>query len=285
MKHLITTAAIAAVMATPAFAGDKDHDKKDAMIEASTKADARAYTDDHAWVDTEVFDANMDKVGDVERVSFDADGNVDKIVVETGGLLDLGGKEIELTGDQYQLVQDSPDEDASIQVAMSGDAFKSMPAFEAEKDMDWSMTSSAEYEPDYEAEKEMKAVAEDGFTDDHEWVDRVVYDSNMDKVGDVERVAFDETGEVNEIVVETGGVLEIGGKEIRIAADQYTLITAQGDEGDAEIQLTMERDTFKAMPEFIAEDAWNDEELNLGLTDEDETMEPSVELEADVDTQ
>lgn len=63
----------------------------------------------------------------------------------------------------------------------------------------------------------------DNFTDDHEWIDALVQSSDGVELGDVERVRLDASGEVDAIVVEYGGVLEIGGQETLIARSEFTV--------------------------------------------------------------
>ena len=124
------------------------------------------------------------------------------------------------------------------------------------------------------------------FTDDHEWVGKAVYDLDMEKVGEVERVSMDANGDIADIVVETGGILDIGGKEVLVASDQYMLVTAQGDEGDAEIQLVMSGDVFADLPTFdedtVTDYPLADNDLIDGIDESKGEVDVDVETDAEI---
>ncbi|XBQ16087.1 MAG: hypothetical protein ABL308_14180 [Oceanicaulis sp.] len=63
------------------------------------------WTDDHAWVDTDVYSRTGERIGDVERVREGAGRTPEAIVVETGGFLDIGGREVELNGSNWRLTE------------------------------------------------------------------------------------------------------------------------------------------------------------------------------------
>lgn len=56
--------------------------------------DRAPYTDDHHWIDLHVVSQDGAEIGEIERVRLSEEGEVEAIVVETGGFLDLGGREV-----------------------------------------------------------------------------------------------------------------------------------------------------------------------------------------------
>ena len=118
-----------------------------------------------------------------------------------------------------------------------------------------------------------------GFTDENEWVNKPVFDEEGQPVGEVERVSFNDDGMVGDIVVETGGILEIGGQEILVTEGEYTVIVAQGDEDESEIRLEMTAEEFLDLPAF-------DEDLvsDYPLSDND-LIDGVNESEGEIDDQ
>ncbi|MHA6289139.1 hypothetical protein [Maricaulis sp. CAU 1757] len=89
--------------------------------------DRAPYTDDHAWIGTQIDSASGVRLGNIERVSLDAEGNVDTIVVEHGGILDLGGRETELKASEVSFVEG---ETSTIGVVAYSEAeFRALPDF------------------------------------------------------------------------------------------------------------------------------------------------------------
>ena len=160
MKRILTSTALVAALMTPAFASPPDADKDmkteaeimtetdmvvetpivdtDADIDADTMIEA-GLTDDHDWVGTIVIDAGDEVVGEVERVDLNMDGEVKAIVVETGGVLDVGGREIMVDGEQYMTVADE-DGDEKIQLTLTKTAFASMPDFDEDRVSDYPLS-------------------------------------------------------------------------------------------------------------------------------------------------
>lgn len=171
MKRIFVTTAIAAAMMTPAVAVAQEADTQigveteadvkapvlDLDLDLSSETDIKAgITDEHDWVGTTVVDAGSEIVGEVERVKLNAEGEVNAIVVETGGVLDIGGREIMVDGEQYMTVADEDGED-QIQLTLTKTAFASMPDFDEDAVSDYPLSdnpldSDAEMETDTEVE-------------------------------------------------------------------------------------------------------------------------------------
>ena len=164
MKSFIATLALSTALVSPAFAGDghsKDKEKMKTEAEATMMTPETGFTDQAEWVNKAVYDADMYQVGEVERVSFDAEGEVDQIVVETGGILEIGGKEILLTSDQYALVTaEGDDSDPEIQLAMTAEAFNNMPAFDEDKATDYPLSDNDMWDGVEESEGEVDVDVE-----------------------------------------------------------------------------------------------------------------------------
>ncbi|MCW2236582.1 PRC-barrel domain-containing protein [Azospirillum canadense] len=73
-----------------------------------------------------------------------------------------------------------------------------------------------------------------------------VYGKDNEKVGEVEDIILDSTGQAKQIVISSGGFLGIGEKQIAVDYSQ-----ANWDQNQDRVQLSgMSRDEVKNMPEF-----------------------------------
>lgn len=168
---LISTTAFA--LASTAFAdGHGDHDSATAaeqiesgietaaefLVELWDEADLdRApYTDDHEWVEVNVRTSDNVDIGEVERVRLDAEGDVDAIVVEHGGFLDIGGHETLITRDYFtaELTEDGP----VVMIAVTAEEFERLADFDEDEASDYPLSDEDPLERDH-------------YTDDREEVD------------------------------------------------------------------------------------------------------------------
>ncbi|MAK62255.1 MAG: hypothetical protein CMK09_14895 [Ponticaulis sp.] len=144
--------------------------------------------------------------------------------------------------------------------------------------------ASPEYDVDAYADMdaELDTVIEAGFTDEHEWVGTPVIDVANEPVGEIERVELDEDGMVKSIVVETGGIMEIGGQELWVDGEQYMVVADEGSE-ETKMQLTLTASALSELPVFdedaVSDYPLSDDDLFDGL-DEPEDLE--FETETDV---
>ena len=107
----------------------QDNDLLRAAAEAWDNADLdRApYTDDHQWVGLRVNSEDGGELGEIERVRLSAEGDVEAIVVETGGTLDLGGHEVQIGRDAVSFTTDGSREAAVIEYTRA--EFEALPHF------------------------------------------------------------------------------------------------------------------------------------------------------------
>lgn len=116
-----------------------------------------------------------------------------------------------------------------------------------------------------------EAELQNGFTDNHDWIDTEVFGSAGTELGTVERVRLSEAGEVEAIVIETGGIAEVGGREVLIETGEFELVSNL--EGENSINLMVDAEGFAALPDFDEDRAsdypLSDDDVFDGM-DEDE---------------
>jgi len=73
-----------------------------------------------------------------------------------------------------------------------------------------------------------------------------------EKIGEVEDILFDEEMRISALVIESGAVLGLGGREIVINTDQFTLETHIESDGDTEHRIMLEasQEEIEAFPTY-----------------------------------
>jgi len=86
----------------------QDNDLFRAAAEAwdNSDLDRAPYTDDHHWVGLRVHTSDGGRLGEIERVRLTAEGDVEAIVVEAGGWMDIGGHEVQIDQSQVTFAPD-----------------------------------------------------------------------------------------------------------------------------------------------------------------------------------
>ncbi|WP_447928261.1 MULTISPECIES: PRC-barrel domain-containing protein [unclassified Vreelandella] len=85
-------------------------------------------------------------------------------------------------------------------------------------------------------------------------LDAEVYFSNGsgEEVGDVDDILFDDDMRITGLVIESGAVLGLGGREIVVGTDYFTLETSTEGDGDTEhrIMLTATPEEVESFPAY-----------------------------------
>lgn len=111
------------------------------------------------------------------------------------------------------------------------------------------------------------AIAAQGLYTADEIMDANVYDSTGENIGEVEDILLGDDMSVQALVIETGDILGLGGREVVAQRGTFTLRTESADSefDDIEYEVHMEatQDAVKKYPEYT-EDWWTDtrKELN-----------------------
>lgn len=110
------------------------------------------------------------------------------------------------------------------------------------------------------------AIAAQGLYSADELMDADVYDSAGEDIGDVEDILLGDDMSVHALVIETGTVLGLGGREVVAKRGTFTVRTESDDHefDDIEYQVHMEVDqeALKKFPEYN-QDWWADTRKDL----------------------
>lgn len=130
MKTLLIACSTAALMAAPAALAEPPQGDLGDDMHADGRH-AETYTEDHAWVGLPVHNAEDDRIGSVNWVREEAgDGmtaetDVDTLVIETGGFLGVGDREVEVDASQARL--EGEGDEATVILSLDDEDIEALP--------------------------------------------------------------------------------------------------------------------------------------------------------------
>ncbi len=107
----------------------------------------------------------------------------------------------------------------------------------------------------------LSAHAAQGLYSADDLMDADVHDSSGEEVGEVENILMDDNMSVHALVIKTGDVLGMGGRDVVAERGTFTLRMKDGgnnefDDQDYEVHMEATQDEIKALPEYD-ESWWN----------------------------
>jgi len=117
MKTLITTAILAAALASPALADS-------ARLQSSVPGGATTVTN---WYKQNVYDPQNNKIGDVKDVLTSKDGKIETLIIGVGGFLGAGEKDVAVPFDAVKIVK--KDDKPTLVMDTTKDALKQAHGF------------------------------------------------------------------------------------------------------------------------------------------------------------
>ena len=110
------------------------------------------------------------------------------------------------------------------------------------------------------------SVAAEGLYSAEGLLDSDVYDASGDEVGEVEDVLMGNDMSVHSLVLETGGVLGMGGREVVVERGAFTVTPEDEEEGwddvEYEVHIQATKDEIKQFDEYN-EGWWNKTQKSL----------------------
>lgn len=291
MKTLLLTTALAASFALPAIAQDAPASpfQTEAMgpsVAASDVIGARIYVSE-AEIDADAYNGiqeGWNDIGEVNDIILGRDGSVDAVLVDIGGFLGMGERQVAVDMAALKIVQDDATDaddwflvlradravlDAAPEWVVPGADTKA-DAGEADKDGMESVPVVNEALDDQAAPAEATetadastgaATATDGtaLPEGYVAVDRTtltaelltgadVRDANDASIAEVSDLVLTSDGQVTDVVLDVGGFLGIGAKTVAIPMDRLTV--AQADGGAIRLWVDMSKEELEALPEY-----------------------------------
>ena len=287
MKTLLLTTALAAGFALPSLAQDAPASpfQTEAMgpsVSASTLIGSRIYVSE-AMVDADAYNGvqeGWNDIGEVNDVILGRDGTVDAVLVDIGGFLGMGERQVAVDMAALKFVQDDATDaddwflvmqadratlDAAPEWVMPGadtqaDAtdkggLENVPVVnEAISDpaaMDDTATTTAKVQADgtMTLPEGYSAVPVDTLTAEL-LTGADVRDATDASIAEVSDLVLTAEGQVTDVVLDVGGFLGMGAKSVAIPMDRLTVAQTEG--GAVRVWVNMTKAELEALPDYKA---------------------------------
>jgi len=208
----------------------------------------------------DVYDANGDKVGEVESVIVNPNGKVSSVVLDVGGWLssdkrisvpwkdlktDADGRiTSSLTKENAKAATDFSYKDKAYRGKVLNESGQVYAANEATEPSTKSVTNS-------DAKTTVATPAEnaDGSFNASKVVGLPVTNNANDSIGKIGEVLLDPSGKIAGVVVDVGGFLGIGTHPVKLAWNEIKLVN---NDGSLQAVVNMDKNALKQMPEYKA---------------------------------
>jgi sporulation protein YlmC with PRC-barrel domain len=253
-----SVSALALALATPSLAADKDLPPArpaSPMTQQTTQIDAQKL------IGHDIVNADDKKIGSVDSVMLGREGSVQAVVVNIGGFLGLGERNVAIDWADIRL---SPD-GKKVTTALTKDQLKALPEFHYAADVKrgtafTAPTGTARRDSTASADRDSAAKAppatKNGPTVDissltayksSAIVGAKAVSVNDENVGEVKELLIGANGLVRGALISVGGFLGIG--ERNVVVDWRDLaITKDGK--NVRVLVKLNRDQLKALPEY-----------------------------------
>jgi sporulation protein YlmC with PRC-barrel domain len=230
-----------------------------AALAVDTHGAQASFSDDHAYVDAEVRTMNGEDLGTVERVRFASNqqADIDAYVIETGGFLEIGGREILVNADDAEWTTNA-DGDQVLTLSYTGTQIASLPTFDESRVSDYWLSDDdmmdgddSDHAGDHDGDDrmEMSDADHDRMSDEtmasadveadwstdvetaawdvEDWTDSTVYLSSGDQLGIVRDVRNDGDG-VAALLIETDTAYDFSEGEIEVLIEDVVAVRENG---------------------------------------------------------
>ncbi|QCO56000.1 PRC-barrel domain containing protein [Pseudorhodobacter turbinis] len=267
MKNLMISTALVAFSTVAAQAQTTDMFRTGAVVGevyASEFIGERVYASE---ADVEGNMANgvqdgWDDIGEINDVILSRDGKVEAVLVDIGGFLGMGERQVAVNMSALKFVSDDAtgeDPDDYFLVMTAADAnIQEAPEYDR---MSQTMTPHDQTTGTAMAPAETGMTGADPFARDgymtaepeiltaERLTGARVYDANDDDVGEISELVLNADGQVNAAVIDVGGFLGMGEKPVSMDLAELTILRA--DEGDdIRVYVSQTKEQLEAMPDY-----------------------------------
>lgn len=268
MKKFMLSTALIAATSFAAHAQEQFRTTADAMqIPASELVGKRVYASEAA-LDADEYAGAQDgweDIGEINEIMLNRDGTVDSVLVDIGGFLGMGERQVAVGMDSIRFIADSatPEDLGDYFLVLNANraVIEGAPAYERTM-APAAGTPAAGVAPvdgtvpaNGAATAVTPAVDADGMvtvdagtltTDDV--IGASVYGPNNESIGKVAEVKLGGEDKLEALLVDVGGFLGMGAKTVALPITDAVMMR-KGDGGEVSMHITMTEEQLKALPE------------------------------------
>lgn len=287
MKKLLLSTAFFAVTASAGLAAGHDakfRSEADPMeIHASSFIGKRVYSSE-AEIEGDAFNGvqgDWEDIGEINDVIMSRDGQVEAVLVDIGGFLGIGERQVavemgsirfvadEATAEDLSdfflvmnapraMLEEAPEYTGYTDAAMMKESAEENvdAAAEAVEESAEAVAESAEVAADNAASEMREPTMREGFVAAEEadlntemLTGAPVYDASDEWIGEVSELIIDTEGTITDAVIDVGGFLGIGEKPVELNMDDVDILRADGST-DLRIYVAMTKEELEALPTY-----------------------------------
>ncbi len=285
MKNLMISTAVVAFTALSAHAQDGSAFRTEAVageVYASDFIGKRVYAAEAEYTDPGAagIQTDWDDIGEINDVILSRDGTVDAVLVDIGGFLGMGERQVAVNMGAIRFVSDDatgddPDDyflvmtaaDAQLQEAP---AYSRMPGTDMKSDMESNagatmVTEGAQADantsieapaaapgtmPDTMVTRDGYVAAEPEVLTAEKLTGARVYDATDADVGEVSSLILGADGQITEAVVDVGGFLGLGEKPVALSLSELQILRSDNGD-DIRVYVSQTKEQLEAMPDYV----------------------------------
>lgn len=276
MKRLLLTTAVFTALSAAALAqsGPFRNEMTSGSVRASDLIGARVYASDAA-VDAKEYSGvqkNWNDIGEINDVIVAREGKIDAVLVDIGGFLGMGERQVAVDMTALRFVADTsttdnPDDwflvmtadratlEGAPQWQMTGAAMGTDVAATDPAAIDPAATNMAADTTAAESGTRA-AMVRDGYTalagtdlTADMLKGAVAYDAQDKNVGEVGDLVLGTDGQVEQIVIDVGGFLGMGEKPVALSLDQVDILR-QTNGNDVRVYVALTKAELEALPDY-----------------------------------
>lgn len=270
MKKLMLSTAFLAATASYAMAQDGMTTFRMAAdpmeIRASEFIGMRLYASEAAVAGTTAngVQEGWEDIGEINDVILSREGNIDAVLVDVGGFLGMGERQVAVDMPSISFVaDDATPEDLSDYFLVTNasrvlieaapeynyNRVEDTAAMETSKNMDAAnpaVTPGTVREPmmrDGYAPATPEQMTTEMLTG------ATVYDANDESIGEVSQLNIDDSGKITEAIVDIGGFLGLGAKPVALSLSELDILHEDGGD-DLRVYVGMTKEQMEALPTY-----------------------------------
>lgn len=263
MRRLLLSAALPIAFATTAFAGGHMAKFPNVMVDTNKDFFASDLIGMRVYQSEEPYDAmtpladgsarEWDDIGEIGDIVVSEAGDIKAVIVDVGGFLGIGEREVAITFDQLKVLREEDDMDERFLVLTSNtELLETAPAFERGGPVEGNVVMGKVEEdrdmlraPMIERDGYLEAKIADLTAEDIQGT--TVYGINDEAIGEVGSLIVSADGTIERAVLDVGGFLGLGEKKVAVTFDELRLL--KGD-GDLRVYIDATQEELEAQPEF-----------------------------------
>lgn len=283
MKKLMLSTALLAMTGIAVNAQDVNATFRAAAdpmeLHASQLIGKRVYSSE-ANIEGDAFNGvqdNWEDIGEINDIVLSRDGQVDAVLVDIGGFLGIGERQVAVDMKALRLVADdaTPEDESDYFLVVNAPRAALEQAPEYSWNHDAAMTDAAAT-GDTAADATATDTTEATATDNAAATDATapapmtregyvpaepadltaemltgapVYDAEDKDVGEVSQINLSDDGKVSAVVVDVGGFLGMGEKPVELQLGDINILRAE-DGGDIRVYVSKTKEELEAMPTY-----------------------------------